>query len=277
MPRCDGSGTCSCVIHAGRGMTERGSGTAQDPLYLDVVTQDFIGVVDTRTIDMTMTGAGTDADPRIISADLIARLSDLLDVTTNPPGVGQVLGWNGIEWAPQPNATAAPGAIQVTGGVTVGDGSSGNPLRTAFLPRDFVAGSSGLELSASVRGAASTMASQIGTLQDQAWRMSSGASQMVPAKAGLQPFGPTSKILMEAGSAVRVTDSSGKWRVDYQTPFPNGVLSVVATPGDLVYQTLLLEQGLQNLTGFSGVSYNVNGGGELPGAAVRINYIAAGW
>lgn len=65
---CSG-GSCSCKIIAGRGVKVRGSGAQNNPIIIDAYPISM-AVQDSSTVDMTLSGAGTQASPWVISADI---------------------------------------------------------------------------------------------------------------------------------------------------------------------------------------------------------------
>jgi hypothetical protein len=136
MARCGCSGTtCSCLVTGdGTYTTVTGSGSVLDP-YIVHGAAGALGVVDTTYIDLTLTGSGTIASPWSLTAALKTfNLGNLSDVNAPTPTNGYVLAWNSStsKWVPVPAATASPGVINSTLGVT-GDGSSGTPLKANLL------------------------------------------------------------------------------------------------------------------------------------------------
>ena len=129
MPTCCQGATCACKVAAvdGGHMVVTGSGQANDPFLLsaDVALVES----DNVTFDVTITGTGIAVDPWLVSVNFAAtaRLADLPDVADAGATTGQVLAWNGTQWAPAPPTTAAAGAIS-HGPALGGDGSAGNPL-----------------------------------------------------------------------------------------------------------------------------------------------------
>ena len=130
MPTCCQGATCACKVSAvdGGHLVVSGSGQANDPFLLSADIA--LGVVDNLVFDMTLNGTGIESDPWLLSVNFAAtaRLADLPDVADTTANLGQVLAWNGTQWAPAPPTTAAAGSVTVGNGVT-GDGSAGAPLR----------------------------------------------------------------------------------------------------------------------------------------------------
>lgn len=129
MPTCCQGATCACKVSAvdGGHMTISGSGQANDPF---LITADIaVGVIDNLIFDMTINGTGTIADPWLLSVNFAptARLADFPDVVDGAATTGQVLAWNGTQWAPSAPTTAAAGSVSHDPSLT-GDGSAGAPL-----------------------------------------------------------------------------------------------------------------------------------------------------
>lgn len=117
MARCAcGNAACSCIIKAvpNGGIVVTGSGSPERPYEISASgggnPLDGLAVVDSATVDLTLTGAGTIQDKKLLRADVIARLRDLKDVSkTDIPVTGDVVQWNGTEWVfGTPGATAVP-------------------------------------------------------------------------------------------------------------------------------------------------------------------------
>lgn len=86
-------GQCGCLVTGGTAITVTGTGTANDP-YVIVNTGAALGtaiqVNDTTTLNLTKAGAGTNADPIILSGDVTLKMQQLLDV--NDPQGGPLAG-----------------------------------------------------------------------------------------------------------------------------------------------------------------------------------------
>lgn len=139
MPRCCGGSSCACVIQAGPHTTVVGTGHPSDPF---VITADVdLEVLDTSTIDLTLTGPGSDLNPWVISGRFAnsSKLNDLGDVNVAPTN-GQVLSWNTSlgEWQAVAPTTAAAGAV-LTDSSLSGDGSAGTPLQVREDPARMLA------------------------------------------------------------------------------------------------------------------------------------------
>lgn len=112
---CAGS-SCGCKIQAGAAITISGTGSYSDP-YIVTNSGASLGtallVNDTSTLDMVKVGAGTNADPIILSGNVTMKLQQLSDVSS-PGG--------------NPLATTTPVYVGVSGA----DGHW--EFRSPFLP-----------------------------------------------------------------------------------------------------------------------------------------------
>lgn len=84
------------------------------------------------------------------------------------------------------------------------------------------------------------------------------------------------QLLFAAETAVRVLDGSGNAALTFPTAFPNHIISVIVTNGDLN-----ATPGYFNVGSVSQAGFAVNGqhpsGTSMAGATVRFNYIAVGY
>lgn len=134
MPRSCGcaSGTCSCAIISSDGSIQiSGTGSLANRYDLSAGNISLAGrllVQDTATVDLTLNGTGTQADPLIVSADATLALGDLTNVDTADTSVGYVLARQGDgSFALDPPSTAPVGEINTDASLS-GDGSAGDPL-----------------------------------------------------------------------------------------------------------------------------------------------------
>lgn len=137
MPSCGCAGsTCSCLIVAGPGISVEGTGTGANPYQITSSSSDISGLLlvqDTPSVDLTLSGAGSDADPYRLSAVAAQALVELRDVGGAAPQVGYVPTWtaaaggNPARFEFKPASSVPVGSISVGAGIG-GDGSSGNPL-----------------------------------------------------------------------------------------------------------------------------------------------------
>jgi len=134
MPCCGGaSGTCSCKIESGGGVSITGTGTASDPFVLTVDAS--LEGVDNVTFDASVIGAGSELDPYRFEVNFAAtaKLDHIPDVEAPTPTNGQVLGWDNtlLRWTPRAPTTAAAGSV-LSGDGLIGDGSVGSPLAVSY-------------------------------------------------------------------------------------------------------------------------------------------------
>lgn len=142
---CAGS-SCDCALIAGPGAIVSGLGTVAHPYVISADKGD-LNVVDTPTVNLTLTGTGSSTNGYLLAAQTINGVKDLTDVDLSPPpAVGDVLGWDGTNWSPHPPSTATPGAIVVaSSGGLQGDGSAQNPMKTQLDPNGgLISGPTGL-------------------------------------------------------------------------------------------------------------------------------------
>jgi hypothetical protein len=138
MPNCGCAGNvCSCLIVSGTGIQISGTGTSANPYIVNSTSSSITGMLrvsDTPSLDMSMSGVGSDADPYNISGVVALRLTQLVDVN-DPAGpvTGDVPVWVAAagpvaaHWEFQQPPTTPPGAVTVGSGL-VGDGSGGNAI-----------------------------------------------------------------------------------------------------------------------------------------------------
>lgn len=113
--------TCGCLVVGGVGIEVSGQGTASNPFTITNVASDLsaaLEVADTSTVNLTLSGGGTNLDPFILSANATLKLQQLTDVN-NPGGnpvAGQVPVYVGVSgttghWEFQTPATAAAAMV----------------------------------------------------------------------------------------------------------------------------------------------------------------------
>jgi hypothetical protein len=215
--RCSCSGTCSCLILAGAGVTVDGSGQANDPYILTV---DAIGgvfkVQDTATVDLTASGAGTADDPFTLSAKALVTLVGLVDRDpSRDPQVGDT-----PIWQSSGNWKFGPPPVAPAGAVNVGDGLGG----TGALDDPLVVATSGTWGTAPLDGLDSTLGQLIyvdvnGQLRAQplagqpvAWDSISGKPSTYPSRwdqiSGKPAAFPTTWNTM-TGKPIFITGTGG--------------------------------------------------------------------
>jgi hypothetical protein len=159
MARCRcAEGACGCALVAGDNTTVTGTGTPRDPWVVGASAIGYLSVADTSTIDLELQGDGTNTNPHLLTASLVAgaavsvqfqntpevnfattgggTIADPMVVSADLPlltltggSAGQVLtqDGNGV-FIPMPATTAPIGAVASGFGIT-GDGSAVAPLR----------------------------------------------------------------------------------------------------------------------------------------------------
>lgn len=106
MPRCSCAGsTCSCKVEAqaGSGIYVTGNGSAAAPYEfsaeVDAVDSSVIVFSDSPTIDWTITGSGTKADPLVVSAaTAVGTVTRLPSYTTAGRPSAATAGAGGAIW-----------------------------------------------------------------------------------------------------------------------------------------------------------------------------------
>lgn len=156
MPSCDDR--CSCNIQAGPGIIVTGSGTLSNPY---VVTSGLdlsqaLRVNDTTTVNLTLTGSGTNTDPFTLRADATMALTQLSDVVDAAgPAVGDVPVWIGTgtaaHWEFRPPPANPAGSVNVGSGIT-GDGTVGAPISVDVIGTTAGGPNTGLEVYVDVDG-----------------------------------------------------------------------------------------------------------------------------
>lgn len=137
---CCSSSKCSCILQEGTGINITGSGTTNDPYVIEATLidlQNFLRVADTPTVNLTLTGSGTEENPLELRAYATMRITDLLDVDDpgSGPSVGESLVWVGAgadgHWEFDTLPPAPAGAVNAEDGIS-GDGTIGDPLTIEF-------------------------------------------------------------------------------------------------------------------------------------------------
>lgn len=104
MSRCAcGTGTCSCIVKAAPdgSVVVVGNGSPTRPYLLSVPGGNpllNLTVQDDPTLDLTISGAGTAADKRIITGRATQSLTNLKDVSAVPPAEGEIPVWRTNHW-----------------------------------------------------------------------------------------------------------------------------------------------------------------------------------
>lgn len=105
--------------------------------------------------------------------------------------------------------------------------------------------------------------------------LSTSLSQVVAGtpRVGSGPGGVT---IQQAGTRATTLNGSSVLSVTFPTPFPNGLLAVVATPSDAGTLAKQVVISAESLSGFSAQCLSGTGT-SLANTAARINWIAIGW
>ena len=106
MPRCSCAGsTCGCKVEApaGSGVYVEGNGSAAAPYQIsaevDAVDASVIIFSDSPTVDFTVTGSGTKADPLVVSAaTAVGTVTRLPSYTTAGRPTAATAGAGGAIW-----------------------------------------------------------------------------------------------------------------------------------------------------------------------------------
>lgn len=70
MARCGNcGGSCGCQVIAGQSAIVRGTGSATDPYRVDLIPLALV-VQNSGTVELELTGSGTEEDPFVITANL---------------------------------------------------------------------------------------------------------------------------------------------------------------------------------------------------------------
>lgn len=135
-----GCSNCDVVVSAGDGIRVEGAGTPRSPYVVHSNLPDFgsiLKVRDSQSVNLSLFGSGTVADPFTIQADATVSLTGLRDVDDPEGGPlpGEVPVWVGSSsvdghWEFQTPPAAPAGAVIATTGL-VGTGTVQSPLRVA--------------------------------------------------------------------------------------------------------------------------------------------------
>ncbi len=76
-----GSSVCSCLLNAGEGITITGTGSPSNPYVISAITADSLTVLDTASVDLTLTGLN------VLSADVNISADPGNTITIQPDGL----------------------------------------------------------------------------------------------------------------------------------------------------------------------------------------------
>lgn len=144
MARCGcASGTCSCLVTAGDGVTVSGVGSQSNPY---VITGPFFQAGNTATADVVLTGDGSPANPYRLIVNVHLTLDQLTDVSAPAPTAGHVLTYvAGTGWTNAIPQSGTPGAV-LHDNTLKGDGTAAAILGVLLDPTGGItAGPSGLQ------------------------------------------------------------------------------------------------------------------------------------
>lgn len=139
MSSCGCGTACACIIRGGAGVTVTGAGTPTAPFVISASINDLSGsltVRDSTTVDLTLLGSGTGADPFVLQAASSLKLTQLLDVAdpSGGPSVGESPVWVGVgpaghwEFGTLPPSPA--GSVNTSAGIS-GLGTAPSPIALA--------------------------------------------------------------------------------------------------------------------------------------------------
>lgn len=122
------TGSCTCKILAGPNVMVVGDGSEETPFIVSAgaSAQGMVAFVDTDEVEFEVEGQGIANDPYLIRATL-----PWIDANAGTGGEVLTKQADGT-WAPGPPVTAPIGSITVAPALA-GDGTAGNPLRTAII------------------------------------------------------------------------------------------------------------------------------------------------
>lgn len=157
MARCGcASSSCSCVVTGAGGVVVSGSGSAENPYVINGAN---FGVLDSPTVDLTLSGDGTILNPFKISAAANLTLDQLADVNATAPTAGYVLTYVTspvAEWRAAVPQSGIPGAT-LHDSTLIGDGTPSSALGVKIDPAGGItSGVNGLRTTDSVTLCTST-------------------------------------------------------------------------------------------------------------------------
>lgn len=237
MARCGCSSQCSCSVVGSNGVTVTGTGAPGNPYVVSADSGGNLQVTDTPSVDLTLLGSGTAADPHILSAT--ARISTSAQknlLTQEPDGlavtcesvqdcVGEALA-DGLEYDDAGNTIRVRVSGQAGNSVSIGpDGGvyapvgGGNPVTTGDTACISLDGDgAGTPLTASPvmdAGAGNLLQCVAGGLRAQITTgcgLAGDGSDAAPLVAATRPWPFPSDLTGTAGGVY--CDSNGELRSD---------------------------------------------------------------
>lgn len=131
---------CNCLVKGGEGIAVSGSGTPESPYTVELLggVSDALQVQDSPTVNFTLNGGGTPANPYVLSAAVTLALTQLSDVAdpSGGPNVGDSPVWVGTgpsaHWEFQPPPVSPAGSTNVSVGL-LGTGAIGDPIKVNLV------------------------------------------------------------------------------------------------------------------------------------------------
>lgn len=86
-----------------------------------------------------------------------------------------------------------------------------------------------------------------------------------------------SAFQLQAGTLVATTDTFGNVALVFPFAFPNGLLTVVVSQGDITITDAIVDTTGGNVNGTTIVAYHGTTGAPVNGGLMRFNWMAVGW
>lgn len=101
-----------------------------------------------------------------------------------------------------------------------------------------------------------------------------------PLVGGTVPNTATTQFFIQAGTNVGTTDANGRLTINFANAFPNGLLTVLASPGDTsssLTSVIVAHSAAPETTSHFSATCKSGTGAFLISSLVRVNWIAIGW